>query len=205
MDMKRSPKTATFAGIAFCAAAVLAGAALFIFGTDTTGLDRSLQSNALLAFILFWPAYAGSALKTLFGSAFEPVSWRGRDFSLAFAAAQLVSAGLFLWLWQISSQTPFAHPRFVLFAVGLVSTFVIAAISFRGPAHAIGQGCYRLLRGLGMETISFAFLLGFLSHPLHGNIRSLLLYVPLVTVSILGTLLRFGAWASRGAAMTRSA
>ena len=203
--MKRSPKTATLAGIAFCAAALLAAAALFIFGTDTTGLDRSLQSSALLAFILFWPAYAGSALKTLFGSAFEPVSWRGRDFSLAFASAQLVSTGLFLWLWQVSSQTPFVHPRFVFFAIGLVSTCVIAAISFRGPAHAIGQSCYRVLRGLGMETISFAFLFGFLSHPLHGNIRSLIVYVPLATVSIAGTLLRFGAWASRGAAITRNA
>jgi hypothetical protein len=106
---------------------------------------------------------------------------------------------------QVSVQTPFAHPRFVLFAVGLVWTYVIAAISFRGPAHAIGHGCYRVLRGIGMEFISFSFLFGFLSHPLHGNLRSLLLYVPLVTVSVLGTLLRFGAWASRGAAVTKSA
>jgi hypothetical protein len=205
MDMKRSPNTAAFAGTAFCAAAVLAAVALSIFGTDTTGLDRSLQASALLAFILFWPAYAGSALKTLFGPAFEPISWRGRDFSLGFASAQLVSVALFVWLWRVSSQTPFAHPRFVFFAIGLVWTYVIATISFRGPAHAIGQGCYRVLRGFGMELISFAFLLSFVSHPLHGNLRSMVLYVPLVTVSVAGTLLRFGAWASRGAAMTKSA
>ncbi len=203
--MKQSPKTAAFAAIAFGAAVVLAAAAISIFGSDTIGLDRSLQACAVLAFALFWPAYAGSALKTLFGQAFEPVSWRGRDFSLAFASAQLVSTGLFVWLLRVSSHTPFAHPRFVFFAVGLGWTYVIAAISFRGPAHAIGQGCYRVLRGLGMEFISFSFLFGFLSHPLHGNIRSVLLYVPLATVSILGTLLRFGAWASRGAAMTKSA
>lgn len=203
--MKRSPNTAAFAGSAFCAAAVLAGAALSIFGTDTRGLDRSLQATALLAFILFWPAYAGSALKTLFGQAFEPISWRGRDFSLAFASAQLISLGLFVWLWQVSPDSPFGHPRFLFFAIGLAWTYVIAAISFRATAHAIGQGCYRVLRGLGMESISFAFLFGFLSHPLHGYFHSVILYVPLITVSLAGTLLRFGAWASRGAAMTRSA
>jgi hypothetical protein len=205
MEMKRAPQTAAFAGTAFCAAVAVAAAALGVFGTDTTGLDRSLQASALLSFILFWPAYAGSALKTLFGSVFEPVSWRGRDFSLAFASAQLVSVGLFVRLWQVSSQTPLSHLRFVFFAIGLVWTYIIAVISFRGPAHAIGQRCYRLLRGVGMESISLAFLSGFLSHPLHGNIRSVVLYVPLVTVSVTGTLLRFGAWASRGASMTKSA
>lgn len=203
--MKQSLNTAAFSGTAFAAAAITAAVAVSIFGTDMMGLDRSLQVTAVLAFFLFWPAYAGSALKTLFGSAFEPVSWRGRDFSLAFASAQLVSTGLFVWLWQISSPSPFAYPRFVFFAIGLGWTYVIAAISFRKSAHAIGLGCYRVLRGIGMESISISFLVGFLSHPLHGYIHSVVLYAPLITLSVAGTLLRFGAWASRGAAISKSA
>jgi hypothetical protein len=38
------------------------------------------------SFLLFWPAYAGSALWALFGQTFLPLKRRGREFGLAFAS-----------------------------------------------------------------------------------------------------------------------
>jgi hypothetical protein len=58
----------------------------------------ALRMTARWSFLLFWVAYAGGALATLFGPALAPLSGRGREFGLAFAAAHLVHIGLVIWL-----------------------------------------------------------------------------------------------------------
>src|SRR5436305_715941 len=100
-DVKQNSITAIWMGAAFGTALGLAAITLSISGIGTTGLGRALRVTARFSFLLFWLAYAGGALKTLFGTAFRPVSWRGRDFGLAFAAAYVVHIGLVIWLYQI--------------------------------------------------------------------------------------------------------
>ena len=202
--MKRPPKTAAFAGTAFCAAAVLAAVALLRFGSDTTGLDRSLQASGLL--------FVCSVLASLCRQrAEDPVRSGVRNGILARARVQPGvrlrangSAGLFVWLIRFPSRR---HRSSALCVVrrwpGLDLRHRRDFVRVRpcDRPRMLPPGLSRPRHGI----ISLAFLFSFLSHPLHGHLRSLLLYVPLVTVSVLGTLLRFGAWASRGAAVTKSA
>ena len=63
----------------------------------------ALKATARLSFLLFWPAYVGGALTTLFGPAFEGLKQRGRDFGLAFASAHLVHIALVTWLVHIGA------------------------------------------------------------------------------------------------------
>jgi hypothetical protein len=53
---------------------------------------------------MFWPAYTGSVLTTLFGPAFEPIKRRTREFGLAFASAHLVHLALVAWLIRPTSR-----------------------------------------------------------------------------------------------------
>jgi hypothetical protein len=205
MDMKRIPTAATYSGASFILAAALAAAVLWGFGTGPAGLVHALQLTARFSFILFWLAYAGGALKTLFGSPFQTIAWHGRDFGLAFAAAHVVHVALVIWLFHISNQPPVSGPLFAFFTIGLFWTYLLAVLSIRRLARALGQWRWRMLRLAGMEYISFAFLLDFVNHRVHGPLTGLIFYAPFATLSLLGTFLRFGAWASRGAAVAKSA
>jgi len=57
-------------------------------------LGVALRATARWSFLLFWLAYAGGALATLFGPKFQALAHRGRDFGLSFASAHLVHLGL---------------------------------------------------------------------------------------------------------------
>ena len=59
-------------GLAFVAALALAAAVLTVFGAGARGTLLGLQATARFSFLLFWPAYAGSALCALFGQTFPP-------------------------------------------------------------------------------------------------------------------------------------
>jgi hypothetical protein len=203
--MKQNPSTAAFAGTAFCIAALLAGIVLYLAGTEMNGVCQALRISARFAFILFWFAYAGGALRTLFGHPFEAVAWRQPDFILAFAAAQLVHCGLVVWLYRTSGQAPLPRLTLLFFAAGLFWTYLLALISNRRLARAIGQVRWRMLRLAGMEYISLVFLFEFVSLPMHDTVVSLVFYLPFAILSLLGTFLRMGAWASRGATTTKSA
>src|SRR4051812_49321928 len=190
---------------AFGTALGLSAVTLAISGFGTTGLLRALRMTARFSFLLFWLAYAGGALKTLFGSAFQPIAWRGRDFGLAFAAAHLVHIGLVIWLYQISAQPPLSPQVFWFFTIAAVWIYVLTLLSIKSLAHALGHLRWRILRLSGMEYISFAFLLDFVGHPLRGSVAGVLLYVPFATLSVMGTFLRLTAWASRGVIATKRA
>jgi hypothetical protein len=203
--MKQISVSVIWAGAAFCTALALAAASLEIFGTETSGLNRGLQVTGRFSFILFWFAYAGGALKTLFGPAFQMVAWRGRDFGLAFAAAHLVYLGLFIWLYQISPEPPLAPALLWFCGIGVLWIYGLAALSIGRFAHTRGHVRWRILRATGMEYISFVFLFSFINHPLNATIWSVLLYVPFAALSVIGTFLRLTAWASRGANVTKRA
>jgi hypothetical protein len=203
--VKEKSVTTVWMGAAFGTAVGLAAITLAISGIGTTGLHRALRVTARFSFLLFWLGYTGGALKTLFGLAFQPVAWRGRDFGLAFAAAHLVHIGLVVWLYRISAQPPLSPPAFWFFAIGTIWIYVLALLSIRNVAMAIGYLRWRFLRLAGMEYVSLTFLLAFLSHRLHGSLFGILLYVPFATLSVMGTFLRLTAWASRGVIATKRA
>ncbi|PPQ35594.1 hypothetical protein CCS01_06900 [Rhodopila globiformis] len=192
-------------GAAFATAVGLAAITLAVSDFATTALGRALCVTTRFSFLLFWVTYTGGALKTLFGVAFQPVAWRGRDFGLAFAAAHLVNIGLFVWLCRISAQPPLSPPVFWFLAIGTIWIYVVALLSIRRLARAIGYLRWRMLRVAGMEYISLTFLLTFVGHRLHGSASGILLYVPFATLSLAGSFLRLTAWASRGAIATKRA
>jgi hypothetical protein len=68
--MERKSATGAWMGTALCAAVLLASATLATYGVGTTGPRRALDTAARFSFLLFWLAYAGSALATLFGPPF---------------------------------------------------------------------------------------------------------------------------------------
>jgi hypothetical protein len=203
--MKQKPTGTGLMIAAFCIATAVAAAALSVFGTETSGLGRALEATARFSFLLFWLAYAGGALRTLFGSAFEAIASRQRDFGLAFACAYSVHVGLVVWLYHISDQPPWQGPVFWLFLAGQIWPYCLALLSIRRLAQALGQVRWRMIRLVGMEYISFSFLLNFVNNPAPGNIWNLVTYAPFIALTVTGTFLRVAAWASRGATLAKNA
>ncbi len=204
--MKRGSATGAWMGAALCAAIGVAGVTLAAWGTGTTGVRRALDATARFSFLLFWLAYAGSALAHLFGSPFQRLARRGRDLGLAFASAHLVHVGLVVWLFRISLQPPVSEQTFVFFGVGIFWTYLLALFSIRRLSQTLGPVRWRVLRTVGLEYISFAFLTDFINHPIHLNAKSLLGYLPFLALSVIGTTLRIVAWIrSRQRAMAQGA
>jgi len=192
--MERKSATGAWMGTALCAAVLLAGATLAVFGTGTTGVRRALDVTARFSFALFWLAYAGSALAALFGPAFRGLARRGRDLGLAFASAHLVHVGLVVWLFRISLEPPVSERTFVFFAVGLMWVYLLALFSIGRLSRMLGPVRWRVLRTVGLEYISFAFLVDFVNHPIHLNAKSLIGYLPFATLAVIGTMLRIAVW-----------
>jgi hypothetical protein len=204
-NTKHRHTTALWMGAAFCASLGLAVVVLTVSGADTRGIQRALRLTARFSFLLFWFAYAGGALAVLFGSPFQAVARRGREFGLAFASALLVHVGLVVWLYRISAEPPVSTATLVFFGTGLMWTYLLALFSIKRLSQALGPGRWRLLRLVGLEYVSFAFLSDFITHPLHGDAKSLLGYLPFSILAVTGTTLRLAAWARRNAWGTRAA
>ena len=175
------------------------GASLFLslvvlshFGVGERGTHAALAATARFSFLFFGAAYAGGALKALFGAAFLPLQKRGREFGLAFAAALLVHIGLVAWLCWIGDVPSLR--TFVFFGIAAVFTYLLALASFGNIREAIGPRLWWLLRTVGMNYIAYAFFKDFMKHPLQGDIRHIVEYLPFATLAAVGPLLRFAAW-----------
>jgi hypothetical protein len=203
--MKQKPIGIGMVIAAFFSTAGLAAALVLLFGTGTFGLGRALGATGRLSFLLFWLAYAGGALRTLFGSAFEPIAARGRDFGLAFAAAQAVHVGLVVWLFAISGLAPQSGPLVWFLAAGVFWTYLLAVLSTRRIARTLGQVRWRMIRLAGMEYVSLVCLFSFVNHPVPGTTWSFVTYALFIALSVMGTFLRLAAWASRGATLAKNA
>src|SRR5471032_2018044 len=81
-------KSGTWMGAAFAVALAITVTVLALRGTDNKSIRLALELTARWSFLLFWLAYTGGALATLFG--WGVLAGRGRGFGLAFAAAHLV-------------------------------------------------------------------------------------------------------------------
>jgi hypothetical protein len=169
----------------------------------------ALRLTARWSFLLFWVAYSGGAMTALFGPALAPLARRGREFGLAYAAAQLVHVGLVVWLFQISTRPPLSVKLSVFFIIGIVWTYLLAVLSFEGLAEALGPRDWRTLRIAALNYILFAFALDFVPPVIHPGtaqygVWRLVEYMPFAAMSVAAPLLVLAAAAHRRLGMSYS-
>jgi hypothetical protein len=180
---------------AFCAAFFLAASVLAVLGSRERGVHAALAATARLAFLLFWPAYSGGALVSLFGAAFLPLRQHARLLGLAFASALFVHLGLVGLLCLIGSSPPVA--TFIFFGVGAVWAYLLALFSISRLHRALGPIYWRRLSIIGMNYLAYAFIVDFVKGPFNGGVRHAVEYVPFALLAIAGPSLRLAAFAQR--------
>jgi hypothetical protein len=193
--MRPRPVAALWMGSAFGAALAVAAGVLVVAGTGEKGIDAALRATARVSFLLFWVAYAGSAMASLFGSRFQILKLRAREFGLAFASAQLVHIGLVVWLCLIGAAPDVS--TFVFFGIALVWVYLLALFSIGRMRRALGPGSWWILRTIGLNYIAYAFIVDLLRNPLHGGVGHVVEYLPFATLAIAGPVLRLAAFVQR--------
>ena len=188
MDVRRNAWI--WMAAAFCASLGLAVSIVAVLGIER-GVYVALAATARLAFLVFWPAYAGAALASLFGSVFLPLREHARDLGLAFAAALSVHLGLVACL--VVSGHPPGVQTFVIFGVAAGFTYLLALLSVRRVRQALPRNLWPPIRFLAMNYIAFAFLDDFIMFPL-GDWRAVVRYLPFAALAVAGPVLRFAAW-----------
>jgi hypothetical protein len=198
---KRNFPTFLWMGTAFGVALGLAGWVLAIKGIGTESLVLALRVTARWSFLPFWIAYSAGAMAVLFGPVFNPLAKRGREFGLAYAAAQLIHLGLVVWLFQISSRPPLSGLLLVFFSLGLFWTYLLALFSFGGLSKLLGSAGWRTLQVVGLNFIMLAFARDFVPTALHGTENyggwRLVQYAPFAALCVVGPLLVLAATARR--------
>jgi hypothetical protein len=183
--------------LAFCGACCLAGLTLAALGIGEHGTDVALQVTARLSFLLFWLAYAGGALGTLFGTPFEPLKRHLRKFGLAFASAHLIHIALVAWLVWIGAAP--ALGTFVFFGIALLWVYLLALFSIESLQRMIGPKVWWLLRAIGLNYIAYAFAKDFLRVSPIDSFKHLVEYLPFAVLSVLGPTLCLAAFIRRNA------
>jgi len=160
-------------------------------------VDAALRATARWSFLLFWLAYAGSALATVFGSRFQALAHRGRDFGLTFASAHLAHLGVVAWIYYGSVGQPFTQSTIIFFGIAAIWTYVLAILSINRLSARLNPRVWRIVRTLGVEYIALAFLADFAKNPFQYGFASLLAYLPFQLLAVAGPLLRLAALAKR--------
>jgi hypothetical protein len=172
---------------------VAAALAAIIFGVvdahDRAGV--ALRVTARWSFLLFWLAYTGSAMATLWGPPFSGLARHGREFGLAFASAQLVHFGLIL---QSGSGA-----GMVFFWIGIVFTYLLALFSLPRLRDAMGPRLWRISVVIALNYIALVFAADFIEGPLNkGGIANYpLSYLPFALMLVAGVGLRAAAFVRR--------
>jgi hypothetical protein len=196
--MERKDPTVVWMAAAFAIALALTGATFAVIGID---IVQALRITARWSFLLFWLAYTGGAMATLFGPTFKPIATRARELGLAYAAAQAVHLGLVVWLFQVSAKPPLSGKPFVFFMVAVVFTYLLALFSFGGIAKTLGSRGWRALRIVGVNYILLAFAWDFVPAAFHSTadygVQRLVEYTPFAAMCIAAPLLVLAAAASR--------
>jgi len=195
--MKRQSELVLWMGAAFVVSLGLACTALTVKGISEQGLRLVLQLTARWSFLLFWMAYTGGALVTLFGPSLAPLAKRGREFGLAFAAAFLVHLGAVAALFLLTWRPPLTERKLLFFLTGVFWTYLLMVFSFGGLAKAIGPRGWRAMRIVGMNYILCAFALDFVRVAIHSPVNygwlRLIEYVPFAVMCVSAPLLVFAA------------
>jgi hypothetical protein len=195
--MKRQPGVAVWMGAAFLVTLVSGAVVIGIEGARPQGIVAALRVTARLSYLLFWPAYAGSAMAALLGPRFKPLARRGREFGLAFAAAFLVHVVLIACLVRATGHSPLSKELFAFFGLGIAWIYLLAVFSIRRLADALGPTGWKALRTIGLEYIALAFFADFVLIPGENVLRHPLEYVPFILLMALGTGMRLAAWTRR--------
>jgi hypothetical protein len=193
----RQVPLAGWIAVPFVAELTLAAAVLALAGADDSGIHAALLATARLAFLLFLPAYIGSALATLFGPAFDGLRRRAREFGLAFAAALAVHLALVAWLCMLGDIPPVR--TFVVFGVAAVCVYGLALFSIAKLQHWLGPRVWAVLRFLAMNYIACAFADDFLRIAPSVTLDYVLVYLPFALLAIAGPALYVAAFMKRWA------
>lgn len=190
-------KSLIWMAAAFGIALAIAVMTLVLQGADNRGTRLALELTARWSFLLFFLAYAGSAIANLFH--IDQLAGRGREFGLAFAAAHLVHVGLIVWLGHVLGRVPLSGGLLLFFLIALFATYVLAGFSF-GGVKTIGPAAWRWIRFLGMNYILIAFGRDFVlpvlyPKPSQINPGHYLFYAPFLVLSLAAPLLTL--WAAR--------
>ncbi|HEX3846331.1 MAG TPA: hypothetical protein VHV81_03040 [Steroidobacteraceae bacterium] len=170
---------------------------VYYLGPPGDKLSTALRATARWSLLWFTLATTGSALTTLFGSRFERLAQRGRDFGLSFAAAHLNHVALVAW-YLVASREPHAFEPLMFFAVGLVWVYLLALLSLSGSLRSmLSARWWRIIRTVGVEYIAFVFLSELASRAFGKGPANLLVYLPFLAVSVCGPLLRIAALIKR--------
>jgi hypothetical protein len=151
-------------------------------------VGAALRLTARWSFLLFWLAYAGSAMATLWGPPFDRLARHSREFGLAFASAQLVHVGLIL---LSGSEAGMAF-----FWVGIAFTYLLALFSLPSVRNAMGPRLWRISLVIALNYIALVFAVDFIEEPLkRGGIANYpLSYLPFALMLIVGVGLRAAAF-----------
>jgi hypothetical protein len=189
------PATFSWMVVCFLIAFALAAIVVAIFGAGIHGTGLVLRWTGRWSFLLFWLAYAGTAMAALFGRRFAGLARRGRELGLGFASAQLVHVGFVLWLYYIA---PEPVGRMVVFWAGVFCTYALALFSLPQLRAGLGPRVWQISRTIGLEYIALVFAFDFIFLPLHGGYDK---YppsdFPLAVMLVSGASMRFAALVRR--------
>jgi len=180
-------------------------ATVYALGAPTHRLGMALRATARWSFLWFCLATYGGALAALCGSRFQALARRGRDFGLAFAAAQSLHIGLVVWLFYSAPNAIPPMLYLIVFFIGVFWVYVLAAFSLSSTLSTwLGARQWQIVRKLGVEYLAFAFAFDFAARTFGGNLANALHYSPLLAAAVGGPLLRIAAAIKRrtGAANT---
>jgi sulfoxide reductase heme-binding subunit YedZ len=202
-------ETRRIATVGWIVAAFLAGLALvatvYAVAVPTHRLGMALRATARWSLLWFCLATYGGALAALFGARFQALARRGRDFGLAFAAAQTVHFGLVVWLFYAAPDAIPPMLYLIVFFIGVFWVYVLAALSLSSRLSTwLGAKRCKVVRQIGVEYLAFAFAFDFAARALAGNLANALHYAPLLAVAAGGPVLRIAAAIKRRTSATNT-
>jgi hypothetical protein len=186
--------TITWVLAAFLIALALAVVVLVIFGIGERGTAIALRATARWSFLLFWLAYAGSAIAWLCRPRLDGLARHGRELGLAFASAQLVHVGLVLWIIHIAKGPVGAM---VFFWVGIFCTFLLTLFSVPRLRDAVEPRLWRIFRTIALEYIALAFAADFITLHTEELKKHPVSYLPFAVMLVSGAGLRVVAFLGR--------
>jgi hypothetical protein len=189
----RPTTTVSLMWAAFLVALGLAVIVLVIFGVGERGTAIALRATARWSLLLFWPAYAGSAIAWLWPR-LSGFARRGRELGLAYASAQLIHVGLVLWIIHVTTGPSGAM---VFFWVGIFCTYLLALFSLPRLRNSLEPRLWRILRTIALEYIAIAFTADFITLHAHELGTHPLSYLPFAIMLVSGAGLRFVAFWDR--------
>jgi hypothetical protein len=190
--MKPASRTAIWMVSAFVGALAITIGVMLIEGTGRGGTIAGLRLTARFSYAFFWLGYVGGASVILFGPTFNVIVRHVREFGLAFASAQFVHVGLVIWLAWISPPQSIMDAVMPFFAIGVVWTYFLAALSIDCARNVFSPYMLKVMRTIGSEYIALTFFADFVLVPQYPPPHPIL-YIPFWAMLLVGPSLRLAA------------